>query len=282
MSPPESQERLVTDLRQLGVRAGDLIMVHASLRAIGPVEGGAEAVLAALEEAVGNDGTLLMVLGAGDVAEWMHEPPDAGTISTLPPERCFDALRTAADPEVGWLAEVFRRTRGTLVTNHPLGRFGARGRLARDLLENAPWHDYYGTDSPLDRLCRAGGRVLRLGADPNTVTLLHWAEYLAPLAGKRRIRRYVAIAGAEGPEIRHVDALDDQGGVVPWEGEDYFGLLLSEYVAIGRGARGRVGRAASELIDANDLISFAVPWMEERLGRTAPYSGPPTASCQRM
>jgi aminoglycoside N3'-acetyltransferase len=269
MSFPEPPERLVADLRELGVRAGDLIMVHASLRAIGPVEGGAQAVLAALEEAVGNGGTLLMILGAAGAAEWMHEPPDASTVSALPPERCFHALRTAAHPEVGWLAEVFRRASGTLVSHHPMGRFGARGRLARKLLENAPWHDYYGADSPLDRLCRAGGRVLRLGADPDTVTLLHWAEYLAPLARKRRIRRFVAVAGTAGPEIRHVDALDDEAGIVPWDGDDYFGLLLEDYLETGSGRRGRVAGAASELIDANDLIGFALPWMKERLGRTA-------------
>ena len=54
---------LVDDLRRLGVQAGDVVMVHASLRAIGPVTGGADAVLDALEAAVGEDGTLLMVLG---------------------------------------------------------------------------------------------------------------------------------------------------------------------------------------------------------------------------
>jgi len=42
---PSSREALVRALRQLGVRAGDAVMVHASLRAVGPVEGGAEGVL---------------------------------------------------------------------------------------------------------------------------------------------------------------------------------------------------------------------------------------------
>ena len=59
-------EQLAADLRRLGVRPGDLIMIHASLRAVGPVEGGADGVLDALEAAVGPQGTILMTLGALD------------------------------------------------------------------------------------------------------------------------------------------------------------------------------------------------------------------------
>jgi aminoglycoside N3'-acetyltransferase len=261
----QSQAQLVTDLRRLGVQAGEHLMLHASLRAIGPVAGGPEGLIAALEQAVGHEGTLLMVLGAGGVAEWAHEPPDAATVAALTPEAAFDATRSPAHPEVGWLAEVFRRTAGTLVTQHPLGRFGARGRMAAWLLADAPWDDYYGPGSALDRLCQAGGRVLRLGAALGTVTLLHWAEYLAPLAAKRRLPRYVAVTGAGGPEIRYVDSLDDAEGIVAWAGEDYFALLLRDYLATGRARQGQVGGAASELLDARDLVAFAAPWMQARL-----------------
>lgn len=262
----QSQAQLVADLQRLGVRQGDHLMLHASLRALGPVVGGADGLLAALDQAVGPEGTLLMVLGANAVAEWAHEPPDAATVAALQPQDAFDAAHTPAYHEVGRLAEVFRRSDGTLVTQHPLGRFGARGRLAAWLLADAPWDDYYGPGSALDRLCQAGGRVLRLGADLSTVTLLHWAEYLVPLASKRRLPRYVAVAGASGPEIRYVDALDDAEGIVAWAGEDYFALLLRAYLATGRARQGQVGGASSELLDARDLIAFAVPWMQAKLG----------------
>ncbi len=64
-SHPHPREALARDLRRLGVGAGDTLMVHASLRAIGPVEGGAGGVLDALEEAVSPQGTLLMPLTPG-------------------------------------------------------------------------------------------------------------------------------------------------------------------------------------------------------------------------
>jgi aminoglycoside 3-N-acetyltransferase len=54
------RERLVADLRNLGVAPGDLLFVHSSLRSVGPVAGGAASVVAALEEAIGPEGLLLM------------------------------------------------------------------------------------------------------------------------------------------------------------------------------------------------------------------------------
>ena len=51
-------------------------MVHASLRAVGPVDGGADRVIDALEAAVGPDGTLLVGLGARDDWGWVNERPE--------------------------------------------------------------------------------------------------------------------------------------------------------------------------------------------------------------
>lgn len=242
-----SVEHLTDDLRRLGVATGDALMVHASLRAIGPVDGGADGVIDALEAAVESDGSLLMTLGARDDAD------------------VFDCLVAPADPEVGVLAEVFRTRPRTKVSDHPEGRFGASGRLAHTLVDDVPWDDYYGPGSPLERFVQAGGRVLRLGADPDTVTALHYAEYLTPIPSKRRVVRHRMVSGREGPELRAVECLDDSNGIVDYPGEDYFAVILREYLATGRASIGVVGRATSELIDAADIVAFATTWMAEHL-----------------
>ena len=128
-----------------------------------------------------------------------------------------------------------------------------------------PWDDYYGPGSPLERFVQAGGRVLRLGADLDTVTLLHYAEYLAPLPSKRRVRRHRLVLGRDGPEVRVVQCLDDSDGIVDLPGEDYFAVILREYLATGRASTGIVGRATSELIEAADIVEFAVSWMADHL-----------------
>ena len=116
-------------MRRLGVKPGDVLMVHASLRRIGPVEGDAAGVVAAIDAAVGDDGTWLMVLGARDDWSWVNEHSEEAREGLLADAEPFDALTTPVQEDVGFLAEIFRITPGTVVSNHPEGRFGARGRL---------------------------------------------------------------------------------------------------------------------------------------------------------
>jgi aminoglycoside N3'-acetyltransferase len=258
-----SRSRLTADLRAIGIGSGDVVMVHASLRAIGPVEQGAFGVVQALEDAVGSTGTVLMNLGARDDFDWVNTRPEQQRADLLADAPPFDSYTTPADPDVGVLAEVFRQQPGTVVNDHPDARFGARGRLARGLLDDPlPWDDYYGPGSILERFVRARGRVLRLGADPDTVTLLHLAENLVELPSKRRVVRHHKVVTPSGRVlIRTVSCLDDTEGIIDWPGEDYFATILRDYLTHRSAQTGRVGTADSELIDAADLLDHAVSWM---------------------
>lgn len=270
-----TKEDLRADLDRLGVRAGDLLMLHASLRKIGlgrddVGSGGAERLLDALEAAIGPTGTVMMVLGTDYPSDWVYDHPPEARAALLEGSPVFDHRRAPVLPEVGWLAEVFRRRPGTMVSDNPSGRFGARGARAEALLADQPWHDYYGPASPLDKLCRWGGRILRLGADPETVTALHHAEYLADLPDKKRVRWDYVVAGADGaPRHVWIDCLDDLGGIADWDGEDYFAVILKAYLRLGRHREGLVGEAASELIDAADIVQFGARWMETNLAAPA-------------
>lgn len=257
-------EEIAEQIRRLGVREGQAVMVHASLRRIGPVAGGADGVLDALEAAVTPGGGLLILIGARDDWDLVNERDPAEREALLQDAAPFDRDLTPADPEIGVLAEVFRRRSGTLVTDHPEGRFGARGQLAERLLSDPPWDDYFGKGSPLQHLCDLGGSVLRLGADLDTTTLFHLAEYLAPVAEKRNIVRHRVCQVDGERKIRTVTSLDDSEGIVDWPGEDYFQLILTDYLETGQLTRGRVGGADSQLLPARPLLDFAVRWMADR------------------
>lgn len=260
-----SVESIVADLHRLGVDDGDVVMVHASLKAIGPVEGGADGIIAALDTAVGARGSILMVLSARDDWDWVNDRPRderPGLLTDSPP---FDHRTTPADPDVGVLAEVFRRHPDTFTNDHPEGRFGARGFQAHELIDNPPWDDYFGNGSPLERLVGTQGRVLRLGADPDTVTLLHYAEYLANIPHKRRVTRYRKVLDGAGPALKTVSSLDDSEGIVDYPGGDYFIDILNAFLKTGRARTGRVGGAHSELLEAAELVEFATRWMNRHL-----------------
>ena len=191
-------DRLSHEISALGVAPGDVVMVHVSLRAIGPLRNGADGLLDALRTSVGEDGTLLMVLGANIAHDWVNKRPELEREALLADAPIFDPLRAPVFSEVGYFAEIFRRAPGTLVSDKPSGRFGGQGRLAEMLLRDAPWHDYYGPGSPLEKLCQAGGKILRIGANPDTTTVLHFAGYLVDAPNKRRVRRHYRCKGAGG------------------------------------------------------------------------------------
>lgn len=256
---------LTEQFQTLGVREGEALMVHASLRKIGAVEDGATGVLGALQSALGPDGTILMLLGAKNDAEWVNEHPEHDRRRLLQGTTPFDPSSTPAHPGVGYLAEAFRSLPGVFVTDNPEGRFGAVGGRARELLSGATWNDYYGPGSPLEKLCQLKGRILRIGADPDTVTLLHLAEYQANLKNKRRWTHHFLVKGKRGPEVRAVTCLDNDNGVVESAEQDYFPAVLAAYIASGKGHRGKVGGADCDLLDAEDLLRFSVSWMEQNL-----------------
>ena len=51
---------LAADFRKLGIKEGMNLLVHSSLRRIGKVAGGADAVIDALLDVLGAEGTLMM------------------------------------------------------------------------------------------------------------------------------------------------------------------------------------------------------------------------------
>jgi aminoglycoside N3'-acetyltransferase len=272
---PHTALSLAAELGRLGVVPGDALMVHVSLRRLGPMVDGATTLLDALDLAVGPTGTLMMVLGAEIDHEWVNEHPVEERAGLLADATPYDPLAAPAIGEVGYLAEAFRIRTGTLVTDNPSGRFGARGRLAERFLRDAPWDDYYGPDSPLHRFCQAAGKVLRIGANPDTTTVLHYAEYLADLPFKRRVVRHYKVRGPDGPVVRSVSCLDDEHGIAPWPrvGEpdvawphnDYFAVVLMAYMETRRPASGTVGHAETYLIDASDIVAFGADWMTRNL-----------------
>ncbi|MDI3419297.1 aminoglycoside 3-N-acetyltransferase [Streptomyces luteolus] len=269
---PITRGRLRRDLAALGLGPGDTVMFHTRMSAIGYVAGGSATVIDALRDAVGPAGTLMVTCGWNDALPY--------DFLTWPPP-WQDALRAehpAYDPEFseaahdnGRLPEALRRLPGAARSRHPDVSFAALGAAAAELTADHPWDDPHGPGSPLARLVARRGRVLLLGAPLDTMTLLHHAEALAHAPGKRYVT-YEQPVLAEGRRVwrrfRDIDSEHgafDYAGVVP-EGQDPFETITRALLAAGQGRSGLVGAAESHLFEAEQVVAFAVDWIERKIG----------------
>jgi len=259
-----TKSRLVADLRQLGVSAGQTVMLHASVKAIGWVVGGPDVVLGALLDVLTPAGTLMMYVGweegPYDMAGWSEERKQAYRAECPP----FDPRTSRAHRPWSILTEYLRTRPGACRSANPEASCAAIGAKAAWLAADHPMNYGYGPGSPLEKLCQAGGKVLLLGAPLNTVTLLHYSECLAEVPDKR-IVHYSEPILRDGKTV-WVDVEEfDTNGIRPNPGE-YFNNIMKNYITSGQRASGIVGAAQSYLFDAADLATFAARWMERNLG----------------
>jgi aminoglycoside 3-N-acetyltransferase len=260
--------RLARDLRRLGVRPGGVLMVHTRMSALGWVVGGSETVVRAILDVLGPDGTLAAYASWQEhvyhAEDWPAEHRDAYVAD--PP--AFDPATGEVDREYGRIPERVRTWPGALRSAHPEASVAAVGARAAWLTAEHPEDDGYGPRSPFARLVEADGQVLMLGAPLDTVTLLHHAEAMARVAGKRTVTYRVALAGDGGLRERTYTDIDTSRGAFPYDRlgleEDEFAVIAGAALDAGIGVRGTVGDADAHLFPAPALTAFAIAWMEER------------------
>jgi aminoglycoside 3-N-acetyltransferase len=153
------RQEVVEQLRALGVREGGVLLVHTSFRAVRPIEGGPLGLIAALRDAVGTRGTLLMPTMTD--GESPYDPA------------------TTPSAQMGITAELFWRQPGVVRSSHPGGSFAAAGPHAPEICAPQPLSPPHGPESPVGRVHALGGQVLLLGVGHSEDTTLHLAEALA-------------------------------------------------------------------------------------------------------
>src|SRR5262245_6886006 len=175
-----TRKDLTEHLTALGVAPGNVVMVHASLRAIGEVAGGPDEVHLAIKDALGPDGTMIMYASCpayvDEVGRGNLTPEqEAEVLEKLPP---FDALTARSARDNGALVELFRTYPGSRVNNHP-ARFVVWGKQSDYLLSHQPWDFAFGRGSLFERFVELSGKILLLGSDHDAVTFLHYVEHVS-------------------------------------------------------------------------------------------------------
>lgn len=244
----------------LGFVPGDAVLVHAGLRAVGPILCGPDALIGALGDAVGPHGTILAY------CDWNYDDRDLPDPALRPHVAPFDPLASRATRDNGAFPELLRTIPGARRSVNPGASCAALGGRADWFVADHALDYGYGPQSPFGKLVAAGGKVLMLGAPLDTMTLLHHAEHLAAIPGKR-IRRYEAPIIVDGQTVwRPFEEFDTSDPVVAGLEDDYFEDVVEDFLATGHGRRGLIGSAPSVLVDAPAMVDFAVNWLERRLG----------------
>jgi aminoglycoside 3-N-acetyltransferase len=214
---PVGRGRLGRELRALGVRQGGVLMIHARISALGWVVGGSGAVVQALLDALGPNGTLMAYAGWEDDSFGMEEWPAAWRAAyeaELPP---FDPRTAEAVHANGRLPERIRTWPGAVRSRQPEAGTVAVGRRADWLAADHPMDDAYGAGSPLAKLVEAEGQVLMLGAPLSTITLLHHAEATARVSNKRRVTYRMPLLSDGQTVWREFQDIDTANGAFPYE-----------------------------------------------------------------
>jgi aminoglycoside 3-N-acetyltransferase len=257
MDRPNTVESLAGQLRTLGVRPGEILLVHASLSKLGWICGGSQALILSILEVLGPEGTLCMPAHSGDWSDpvdWQHPPVPADWVPIIRSQ--MPAYRTDLTPTrgLGRTAETFRSMQGTLRSSHPQVSFCAFGPLARRVVEGQTLDYGLGDDSPLGRLYGLNARILMLGTDYGTCTALHLAEHRADWPGKCPIRQGAPIM---------------QDGKRVWVDFDDWEIDSDDFPACGAAfeaarlkkiLRSLVGRGESILVPLVELVDFGSGW----------------------
>ena len=252
---PGTVESIRQDLRALGVAQGDVLIVHSSLSSMGWVAGGAAAVVDALLEAVGSNGTVSMPAHSGDWSDpkgWANPPVPSTWWSDIVDGRpAFDPYKTPLR-EMGAVAENLLMRRETLRSSHPLHSQMAYGRQAERIVSSHPFDDSFGDRSPLGRLYELDAKVLLIGVGYAQNTSLHLAESRAQWPGKTKVEFGSRVMTSDGPMT------------TTWMGDD---VDADDFEALGHDLEKmcairieRVGQAESRLANMRDIVDAAVPW----------------------
>jgi len=155
--------------REAGVKNGDILLVHSSLKSLGQVDGGADAVIDALLRAVGKDGTLVMP-----------------TLSSKNWETVYEDWHLDRPSDVGFITETFRKRPDALRSDNATHSVAAIGKYAFELTKE---HGGYGPrfgifeewqfsySSPWQEMYDSGAKVMFLGVTMLYNTFKHFIEY---------------------------------------------------------------------------------------------------------
>jgi aminoglycoside 3-N-acetyltransferase len=241
IKPCVKKEDIKSGLMRLGLKKGDTVGVHSSLSSFGYVEGGANTVIDALLETVGERGNIVMSTHSANLSEDKRTPEmTAIGISWLFKILPYDPSKTPVT--TGIIPETFRKRKGVVRGLHPSLSIAASGPKAQELSEG--WH----------RLLELDGYILLIGVGLDRCTAMHLAE--------KRVRFPDHILKKITPPKWFVEKYPEEKW--EWDVGPYpdFAKLTQPCIERGIMKIAKVGKATLRLIKLRELIDLYVKHLE--------------------
>lgn len=174
--------KLNAAFKSIGIKEGDNLIVHCSLKKMGYVVGGVETIFLAVTGAVGNMGNVIVPSQSAELSHpesWQYPPLKDSLIKIVADNILgYDKNQTPVSPALGKFCEYFCMHSSTIRSNHPLYSFSVFGKDADSISKNHSLDFPFGINSPLYWLYLNGGKILMIGTDFDTNTSIHLAETL--------------------------------------------------------------------------------------------------------
>lgn len=245
-----------SDLRMLGLSKGMTVIVHSSLKSIGWVSGGENAVVQALMNIITNEGNIVMPTQSGDLSDpiyWQNPPIPESWIEEVKATMPAFNPKTTHTRGMGRIVDNFRTQSGVFRSYHPTSSFAAWGKDSIEIVGTQPLEAEFGLDSPLQKIYDLNGYVLLIGVDHSNNTSLHLSEHIV---GNR------AIFSNGAPIIKN--------GIRVWKEYEKYDYDSEEFNKIGNNfeqefqiRQGFVGNAFCKLMKQTELVDFGVKWFRE-------------------
>jgi len=239
--PALTRRAIAEGFRALGLNAGDVVLMHASLSSFGNVDGGADAVIDGLLDVLGPEGTLVTptLTGSRDLSP--ANPPHVD-LRTTP---CW----------TGRIPETLRQRPEAVRSTHPTHSCAAIGPRADSLTQDHPISPTpCGAMSPYFRVALAGGTIAMASCTLDVCTTCHTVEELANVPYHLQ------------PDVAYGSCIDRYGNHVetPVRLHSYggpardFPVLQPLLIERGLMRLGAIGPSTIRLINAMGLIETAL------------------------
>ena len=230
-------------LHDVGIRPGDAVLMHSAAAGFEGFHGNIPDVIAILQDALGDSGTLMMptLSMSGSAIEFAQ----SGKVFNL---------RTTPS-QVGLLTEVFRRSPDVVRSVHPTHSVAVRGPdagwwIANHHLSGTPC----GSGTPFYRLLERQGQILLAGVGISAMTFYHCIEEIvesllpeSPFTAERYVMK--CKVGAETIETAPMRLYDP--GV---SHRRRLEPLKAELLRTGRWREGRAGTLNLIALDAGEVL----------------------------